>query len=344
MDEKGQPKRRPDKKPQLSEEVQEIIRSYGPKPHTSYKLIRRSFQATVVVLLIAISSSLARLTLSPVYGSVSASRYYLPGVRLSMLAGWATRKRMPKFLPPWAGNYLPAIAALIPLKQLVLFKLSDVLGPFVGPILTHLSTYWLLAFVASSTVAQILEVEGLCPGTVGFVASYFSYHNLSNAADGLLTEYIGTCLALTRVPLQLIVAAAFSVSFPSRWLLVAIPATILTANYDIHAPFELSTGRLNSELASQGYTLLDRRESKTGYLSVLESNEQHFKVLRCDHSLLGGEWTDYSNQKYPNIKEPTFAIFAMLEAVRLVQPENDVSLKSDGEKISLVMYVRTKFF
>ncbi|KAI5306566.1 hypothetical protein KEM56_000261 [Ascosphaera pollenicola] len=323
-------------KPELSEEVQEIIRSYDRNAGTSYTLLRKGFQATAIVLLVAVSSSLAQLTLSPVYGSVPASRYYLLGSRLAMLAGWGSRKRMPKLLPPSARNYLPAIAALIPIEQFFLFKQSEILGPVVGPILTNLITYWLLAFVGSSAVAQFMEIDGLCPGTLGFVASYFTYHNLSNLAEGVLGDYIGACLAMTRVPLQLLVAAAFSVTFPSRWLWVAIPAMLLTATFDIHAPFELTTERLNHNLARQGYTLLERRESTTGYLSVLESNEKHFRVLRCDHSLLGGEWTNYENERYPDIKEPVFVVFAMLEAVRLVEPEDEY-WKPDEEKNSLVI-------
>ena len=67
-----------------------------------------------------------------------------------------------------------------------------------------------------------------------------------------------------------------------------------------------------------------RRESVTGYVSVLDNTEAGYRVMRCDHSLLGGEW-----QKAPKglehlarggFKEPIYAVFVLLEAVRLVEP------------------------
>ncbi|KAI5286817.1 hypothetical protein KEM55_000174 [Ascosphaera atra] len=59
--------------------------------------------------------------------------------------------------------------------------------------------------------------------------------------------------------------------------------------------------------------------------------------MRCDQSLLGGEWTNFANAEFPAIKEPTFAVFVMLEAVRLVKPENNALKRLDEGKNALVI-------
>ncbi|KAI5293891.1 hypothetical protein KEM52_005048 [Ascosphaera acerosa] len=304
---------------ELPEEIQEIIKSYGPNSGATGRLVKGGFQATMLVLCVAVCNPVSQLALTPVYGSVLSRRFYLLGLRIAMLLGWASRKRMPSLLPASIGYFLPVLAGAIPLVQLLLFQQSEALGPDLGPVLTYLNTDWLLAFAASSALAQIMEIDGLCTGTMGFVASYFSYHNLSVSAETFVEQFIGSSVAVTRVPMQMAIAAALGVAYPSRWLLLLLPSLLMTATYDIHAPFVATTERLSSTLASQGYQLLARTESQTGYLSVLESKEGNFRVLRCDHSLLGGEWTNLRNAEYPAIKDPIFPVFTMLEAVRLVR-------------------------
>lgn len=84
---------------------------------------------------------------------------------------------------------------------------------------------------------------------------------------------------------------------------------------------------------------MERAESVTGYVSVLENLDMQYRVLRCDHSLLGGEWlvTDERRKQGITVSEPIYAVFEMLEAVRLVQVAEDS--KIDSEKSALVVYV-----
>lgn len=96
---------------------------------------------------------------------------------------------------------------------------------------------------------------------------------------------------------------------------------------------------LNGGMEKEGWKILDRRDSLTGYVSVVESLKDGFRVLRCDHSLLGGEWVKFEDTgrfKGNQVAEPIYGVFAMLEAVRLVEVPHPVP---DNEAKALVMYV-----
>jgi len=80
------------------------------------------------------------------------------------------------------------------------------------------------------------------------------------------------------------------------------------------------------------WNLLARTESLTGYISIIESRQQGFRVMRCDHSLLGGEWLARSERNI--LAEPIYGVFVMLEAVRLVEVKTSVP---DSEAKALVM-------
>jgi hypothetical protein len=67
-------------------------------------------------------------------------------------------------------------------------------------------------------------------------------------------------------------------------------------------------------------------------MSILESRDQGFRVMRCDHSLLGGEWLAKSDRNL--LAEPIYGVFVMLEAVRLVEVKKSVP---DSEAKALVM-------
>src|SRR5207248_10471274 len=107
----------------------------------------------------------------------------------------------------------------------------------------------------------------------------------------------------------------------------------------VHMPLPYQTGFLNDTLAGSGYRILARQESVTGYVSVLENVERGFRVMRCDHSLLGGEWLKHPGAERENlVGEPIYAVFAMLEAVRLVNVDVDEPQKAKKQgKNALVM-------
>jgi hypothetical protein len=104
-----------------------------------------------------------------------------------------------------------------------------------------------------------------------------------------------------------------------------------------HIPTSAALSALNTTLQAEGFVVLERKESLTGYISVLESTKEGFRVMRCDHSLLGGEWVKWPGMgryQHNRVAEPVFAVFAMLDAVRLVDVPDPVP---DHEAKALVM-------
>jgi hypothetical protein len=53
--------------------------------------------------------------------------------------------------------------------------------------------------------------------------------------------------------------------------------------------------------------------------------------MRCDHSLLGGQWVHVNGRR---VSEPIYGVFVMLEAVRLVEREAPLL---DSEASALVV-------
>lgn len=115
-------------------------------------------------------------------------------------------------------------------------------------------------------------------------------------------------------------------------------ALALLSLSNIHLPAVWNEGRLRGVLEMEGYALVARQESVTGYVSVLDNVKDGFRIMRCDHSLLGGEWRKQVSGS--TLKEPVYGIFVMLEAVRLVETEsmNNTPRKGDNDKKALVMY------
>ncbi len=131
----------------------------------------------------------------------------------------------------------------------------------------------------------------------------------------------------------MLLAAAYAALIPSKWLVLAIPSIIFSVTSNVH--FAGISG-VNSAIEHEGYSLLARQEAYTGYISVLENQNDGFRVMRCDHSLLGGQWTKLAPGYRPEVEDPIYAIFAMLEAVRLVEPDHGIP-RVDADSKALVM-------
>jgi len=148
----------------------------------------------------------------------------------------------------------------------------------------------------------------------------------------LLQQKIGSSFLYTRLGCQIWLAHLYAIFAPSKLLYYSIPAILHTAFFNVHVPYSYTTSLLNSTMAREGWTLLARQESLTGYVSIIESREQGFRVMRCDHSLLGGEWLSRSHRN--SLAEPIYGVFVMLEAVRLVEVKKSVP---DSEAKALLM-------
>ena len=119
---------------------------------------------------------------------------------------------------------------------------------------------------------------------------------------------------------------------------LCVPLLLLSFN-NSHILGPSGTARLNQVLRPEGFEIIDRQESITGYLSVIDNLKDGYRVLRCDHSLLGGEWIRHHDSHSRVLNEPIYAIFVILEAVRLIEPEQngDAPLRRNGQQHALFM-------
>jgi hypothetical protein len=204
-------------------------------------------------------------------------------------------------------------------------------------------TYYPLAFLSAAATAHLLDGVAL-PGYNRFLKEHGGLLVTSSLSAVLrqwfsltVPRYMGVNILFSRVGLQFIISALYAISMPSRYLLLAVPSLLFTALFNVHAPLSHNTALLNATLQQQeNYVLLDRRESLTGYISVLESTDSHYKVMRCDHSLLGGEWT-WPQSEGARVAEPIYVVFTMLEAVRLVLQDDGSRRKDDSDSNALLM-------
>ncbi|KAL1957726.1 hypothetical protein VTO42DRAFT_5569 [Malbranchea cinnamomea] len=315
----------------------------GQQSAFSLQGIRALALAVLVLVLAGVSSTVSQLALSPVYGSVPSGIYHRRGFMLAALSGWIGKNRLNTIFFSRLKYFLPVLAFSIPTIQYFLFQQSNKLGPVRGPLVTELLTYYPLAALSSYVAAFLLEGVSLgqCSRTIKdhgvFLGSYLLLSTVQKWTTAAIPRYIGSSIIYTRVGLQLMIAILYAVSLPSKYLLLAVPSLLFTVGYNPHTPLAHSTALLNSALQQENYILLDRRESLTGYLSVLENEKSQFRVLRCDHSLLGGEWTWTPRGPKPKVAEPIYAVFTMLEAIRLVESDDGSASKPDIDKNALVI-------
>ena len=159
------------------------------------------------------------------------------------------------------------------------------------------------------------------PGAIG-VLQVFVMERLFQAALPRLNILFTS--VFTPVKMQLLLASTYSCLAPSPSMLrlLAIPALIHAFLANPHFDSARTLNVLNGTLHTHNWTIADRRWSTTGYISVLESLNDEYRVLRCDHSLLGGEWQLTEERRVEEawkVNEPIYAAFEMMEAVRLIE-------------------------
>jgi hypothetical protein len=301
--------------------------------------------AAVFLGLAAAASPISQANLSPVYGSIPASIYHQRGMTIvALLAFMISKTSLRKYVPSNVRQYVPVQAYYVPMIQWVLFKFSSKLGAEYGPLLTEALTYYptlFLACLATSLVLEDLDLsrysstisEG-APPALSYAVFSFAEKSFSTG----LPWVIGTNDFFTRSGLQLLVASLYAALSSTPYLLISLPAMIHTMFANPHYESNYATKVLNQTLAANNFTLLERRDSLTGYISVLDSERDQYRVLRCDHSLLGGEWLVNERRAAHGQtgRETIYSVFTMLESVRLVE---GTSKKPDSEKNALFMLV-----
>ncbi|KAK2624723.1 hypothetical protein QTJ16_005916 [Diplocarpon rosae] len=286
-------------------------------------------RAGSLLSLAAVYSNVSQLSLSPVYGGIPSSILHPKGVMSACFLGWSSNLFLRRHLPVNPQHLLPLIAAYIPLMQFFLFKISGTFGATYGPIITETLTYLPLLFLSVSCTATILDDLEMRPGQLLWltdampgILSYCFLKGMEFVSSGSIQRAIGASFFQTRLGMQIALAGLYSMFAPSKLLLFAIPAALHTALLNVHVPYSYTTSALNSSLGSANWTLLDRRESLTGYVSIIESEQLGYRVMRCDHSLLGGEWLIKPARNA--MPEPIYGVFVMLEAVRLVEVDKPI--------------------
>ncbi|OAK93972.1 S-adenosyl-L-methionine-dependent methyltransferase [Phaeosphaeriaceae sp. SRC1lsM3a] len=307
-------------------------------------------RAAAILLIAGIASPVSQLNLSPVYGSIPSSLHHQRTMTLTAVAAVIARRGLKGFIPSSLAPYIAVIAYWTPVIQFLLFPYSGKLGIEYGPLIIESLTYFPLLFLSMYAASDLLDAVDLSrfniPRSLSEAAlptaSYFTISTVAKASSAFLPNIIGTSVNLTRVGLQALLASVSAFVSPSKLVLFAVPAIIHSLWANPHYASDHSLQIANSTLfASQNYTILARQESVTGYVSVLENNADNaFRLLRCDHSLLGGEWlvTPEAYRKGQRQRESIFAVFVLLEAIRLVQPiEPSVPTLDDSQKSALVI-------
>ena len=287
-------------------------------------------KALQLAILAALYSPISWLSLTPVYGSVPSALYHNQGRMVAYFVGFLGRKQLRKILPVNIIEWLPAFAFWIPTLQFVLFKYSSNLGLPYGPVITELFTYYpltLLSLFAVGTYLDDIDFSGLGNNFVAqhvpSVGTYLVFNATQRFTRSILSKVIGSNVVVSRIGLQLGVAILYILSIPGAMLWPTIPSIAFTMMYNVHTPIQRTTNVLNSTLQLHNFTLIDRQESITGYISVLDNTAAQYRVMRCDHSLPS------------RAQEPRYAIFAMLEAVRLVEADDGQPRRPDSESAAL---------
>lgn len=308
-------------------------------------VLKRAGRAAAFLIVAGIASPVSQLNLSPVYGSIPASLHHSKAILATAILAFIGRANLKRYLPERAADFTAVIAYWTPVIQFFLFQYSGRLGIEYGPLFIEALTYFPLLFLCCLTAGNILDSLHLAerlnlPPSIGEVtvplASFTTISLVSKIAAFSLPSYIGTHIYLTRIGLQTLIGSALAFLAPSRVVLLAFPAILHTLFANPHHPSDSAFRKANATLyANTNFTMLARQESVTGYVSVLENDADNaFRLLRCDHSLLGGEWlvTETAYKHGQRQREPIFSVFVLLEAVRLVEDPTAKSVSShDGE-------------
>lgn len=297
-------------------------------------------RATALLVLAATWSPLSQLNMSPVYGSGPSSIHHTKNTVVAVLLAWFLQPRISKYLLHRLLSFLPVLAFCTPAIHFYLFRYSSHLGALYGPVLTEILTYCPLVFISALGAATLYDAVDLShygPQVVRVAPKLISYAILvtaTNYSNRLIRNNIGMGFIFTRLGLQVLVSTLYSVLLPSKALVVAILPLLHIFSLNVHSSLSHTTAVLNSTLQAQNFVILARQESLTGYISVLDNLKDGYRVMRCDHSLLGGEWFQRETSHAYRLQDPIYSVFVTLEAVRLVKPQ---VAKPDNNKQALVM-------
>ena len=340
---------------------------------TLWSYVRLLLMTSSILFLAAISAEISKLSLTPVYGSIPPiaslnwlrgglehdQRYIVMIVSISLAKMFFSRRtlRLSKHFAIW-GSFVPSI-------QSGLFSLSGRLGPIWGPRTTYFLTSIPLSYLSLLHVVVLVaeafplaifaegaathSAKDFCSSALGtFLLTSTLYQFLAwikmyleEWLPMLIMSTSGRHAVCSRFGVQTVMALVYAQLSASierfKLMLTAILPLFHLAFFCPHLQLPYHTDVLNSTLRAEGYSLVARQESLTGYISVLDNVNAGYRVMRCDHSLLGGEYL--RKPRGSRYNEPVYTIFLTLEAVRLLQtmtPETQL-LETSKHKHALVM-------
>jgi hypothetical protein len=351
-------------KPKVAAAPPTTITTKEVEPQPQYlpasTVLKNVARAVALIVIAGFASPVSQLNLSPVFGGIPASLHHQQAMTLTALAGLGVRRLLKGYVSVDVSAWVTVLAYWTPLIQYFLFPHSTELGIDYGPLIVESLTYFPLLFLSMYAISDLLDTVDFSrwdlPSTLGDailpMTSYVGVSFFSRFFGALLPAFVGQHVYLTRIGFQMLLASASAFVTPSKLLFLAFPAILHTLWMNPHHSSDHAFQKANATLvATQNYTILARQESLTGYVSVVENYADNaFRLMRCDHSLLGGEWlvTPDSYKKGQRQKESIFAVFVLLEAVRLVEDPELEPIKSvpraldvkpipDSEKSALVI-------
>ena len=340
---------------------------------TLWPYARLTITTLATLFLAALSAEVSTLSFTPVYGSIPSTaslERFRGGLKydqrcIAMIISVSLAKMFFSKRSLGRSKHFAIWGVFVPSIQSGLYSLSGKFGPTWGPYITYLFTSVPLSWVsllhlviliaelfstsifAEGPATQSLIHVGanglgniLLTGTLyHFLAQIEKY--LENRLPMIMMWAFDKYSVFSRFGLQTVIAILYTQLGASleqfRLISVAILPLLHLTFVCPHLPLPYNTDVLNSTLRAEGYSLLARQESLTGYISVLDNVNAGYRVMRCDHSLLGGEYLN--KPKGSRYNEPVYTIFLTLEAVRLLQikaPESQ-QVPTSMRKNALVM-------
>ena len=350
-----------------------LIQNNNAQRRTLWPYARLLLTTSATLCLSAVSAEVSKLSLTPAYGSTPSiaslnwlrggfehdQRYITMIISVSLVKMYFSKRILgfSKFLAIW-GFFVPSI-------QSGLYSFSGRLGPIWGPrttySLTSVPLSWLSLLNLVNSVAEVLHLANFAggPATGSLIDScgsglrtllltstlYYFLVQLQKYLESGLPMFMmmasGMPSVFSRFGLQAVTALLYTqLGAPLNRIKLILIATVPLLHLAFvcpHLQMQHNTDVLNSTLRAEGYSLVARQESLTGYISVLDNINAGYRVMRCDHSLLGGEYINKPRGSRYN--EPVYTIFLTLEAVRLLQTKSSEKqqLSTSKNKHALVM-------
>ena len=297
-----------------------------------------------LLTLAALTSPTSQATLAPVFGSIPSSLNHAQAIAATPLIGFLWRFQFKRLPPGSALSYLAVWAFWIPIVSSFLFRYSEALGIVYGPMLIGFLSCHTIIIGTSYAAAEALEELHLDARLGAFTAplllamvSVFHLTAFEKFFSTLLPGLQTVTGIFTPVKTQALIASSLAYLSHSKLALAGLPALFHTFAANPHFDSARTLDSLNTTLHQHNWSILARQWSTTGYISVLQNLDDEFRVMRADHSLLGGEWVATPHRREKEkwlVNEPIYAVFEMLEAVRLVPTEPPIL---DAEAHALVI-------